>query len=69
MSEKILAYLHGSKLAEQILPYAVEQALSFQSKLFLFQSVPEPVVFSQGIPGAAPAPVQTDVLLEGRRGP
>lgn len=69
MFEMILVYLDGSKLAEQILPYAVEQALSCQSKLFLSQSVPEPVVFSAGIRGAAPAPVQTDVLLEGRRGP
>jgi len=64
MFKKILVCLDGSELAEQILPYAVEEALHFQSKLVLFQVVPEPVVFSPGIPGTAAAPVQTDTMLE-----
>jgi nucleotide-binding universal stress UspA family protein len=64
MFKKILVCLDGSELAEQILPYAVEEALHFQSKLVLFQVIPEPVAFSPGIPGTAAAPVQTDTMLE-----
>lgn len=64
MFEKILVCLDGSKLAEQIMSYAVEEALRFQSKLVLFQVVPEPVAFSPGIPGTAAAPIQTDAMLE-----
>jgi nucleotide-binding universal stress UspA family protein len=64
MFEKILVCLDGSKLAEQILPYAVEEALRFQGKLVLFQAVPEPVAFSPGIPGAASVPIRTDTMLE-----
>jgi nucleotide-binding universal stress UspA family protein len=62
--KKILACLDGSELAEQIMPYATEEALRFQSKLILFQAVPEPVAYSPGIPGAAPVPLQTDTMLE-----
>lgn len=64
MFEKILVCLDGSKLAEQIMPYAIEEALRFQSNLVLFQVVPEPVAFSPGIPGTAAAPIQTDAMLE-----
>jgi len=64
MFKKILVCLDGSELAEQILPYAVEEALHFQSKLVLFQVVPEPVAFSPGIPGAASIPIRTDTMLE-----
>jgi len=64
MFEKILVCLDGSELAEQILPYAVEEALHFQGKLVLFQVVPEPVAFSPGIPGAASVPIRTDTMLE-----
>ena len=39
MFEKILLCLDGSELAEQILPYAVEEALHFGSKLVLLQAV------------------------------
>jgi nucleotide-binding universal stress UspA family protein len=63
MFKKILVCLDGSKLAEQILPYAVEEALRFQGRLVLFQVVPEPVAFSPGIPGAASVPMQTDIML------
>jgi nucleotide-binding universal stress UspA family protein len=63
MFKKILVCLDGSKLAEQILPYAVEEALHFQGRLVLFQVVPEPVAFSPGIPGAGVAPIQTDAML------
>lgn len=40
---KILVCLDGSRLAEQILPYAVEQARRFQSKLVLLQVLETPV--------------------------
>jgi nucleotide-binding universal stress UspA family protein len=39
MFQKILVCLDGSKLAEQILPYAAEQAARFGSSLVLFQVV------------------------------
>jgi len=64
MFERILVCLDGSRLAEQILPYAVEQALRFEGKLVLFQAVPEPVAYSPGIPGAEPGAIQTDTMLE-----
>ena len=64
MFEKILVCLDGSGLAEQILPYATEQALAFRGKLVLLEVVPEPVVYSPGIPGAPPVPVHTGILVE-----
>ncbi len=64
MFERILVCLDGSEIAEQIMPYASEQAMRFQSKLVLFQAVPEPVAYSPGIPGGEPVPVQTDTMLE-----
>jgi nucleotide-binding universal stress UspA family protein len=64
MFEKILVCLDGSELAKQILPYAAEEALRFQSKLVLLQVVPEPVAFSPGIPGTGAAPIQTDTMVE-----
>ncbi len=39
MFQKILVCLDGSKLAEQILPYAAEQAARFGSSVILFQVV------------------------------
>jgi len=46
MFERILVCLDGSKLAEQILPYAAEQALRFNSKLLLLQVMSIPSSFS-----------------------
>jgi nucleotide-binding universal stress UspA family protein len=37
MFEKILVCLDGSKFAEQIIPYAVEEASHFKGKLVLLQ--------------------------------
>lgn len=65
--EKILVCLDGSELAEQIMLYATEQAIRFQGKLVLLQVVPEPVAFSPGIPGGAPVPIQTDIMVEGTK--
>jgi nucleotide-binding universal stress UspA family protein len=67
MFERILVCLDGSKLAEQIMPYAAEEAIRFQGKLVLLQVVQEPVAFSPGIPGDAPVPVQTDIMVEGTK--
>jgi nucleotide-binding universal stress UspA family protein len=64
MFERILVCLDGSKLAEQIMPYAAEEAIRFQCKLVLLQVVQEPVTFSPGIPGEAPVPIETDTMVE-----
>jgi nucleotide-binding universal stress UspA family protein len=67
MFKRILVCLDGSKLAEQILPYATEEAIHFQGKLVLLQVVQEPVAFSPAIPGEAPIPIETDVMVEGTK--
>jgi nucleotide-binding universal stress UspA family protein len=64
MFKKILVCLDGSKLAEQIMPYAAEEAIHFQGKLVLLQVVQEPVAFSPAIPGEAPLPIETEVIVE-----
>ena len=48
MFEKILVCLDGSSLAEQILPYAIEQALHFHSKLILLRVIRVP---GRALPG------------------
>lgn len=58
MFQKILVCLDGSKLAEQILPYAAEQAARFGSSLVLFQvvslaSIPTPTGI-ESVPVAVP---------------
>jgi nucleotide-binding universal stress UspA family protein len=58
MFQKILVCLDGSKLAEQILPYAAEQAARFGSSLVLFQvvslaSLPAPTGI-ESVPVAVP---------------
>jgi len=40
MHEKILVSLDGSDLSEQILPYALEQAKRFRSRVVLIRVVP-----------------------------
>jgi len=64
MFERILVCLDGSKLAEQIMPYATEEATRFQGKLVLLQVVQEPITFSPGFPGEAPVPIETDAMIE-----
>jgi nucleotide-binding universal stress UspA family protein len=64
MFKRILVCLDGSKLAEQIMPYAIEEAIRFQGKLVLLQVVQEPVAFSPGIPGEGSVPVETDTMAE-----
>ncbi len=58
MFQKILVCLDGSKLAEQILPYAAEQAARFGGSLVLFQvvslaSIPTPTGI-ESVPVAVP---------------
>jgi nucleotide-binding universal stress UspA family protein len=62
MFEKILICLDGSKLAEQILPYATEQALRFDSKVALLHvtSIPDRIAMAS-IAGATP---QTPGMIE-----
>jgi nucleotide-binding universal stress UspA family protein len=56
MFNKMLVCLDGSTLAEQIIPYAIEQALHFQSEVVLFQAVNVPSTMVAVAPGAmAPA--------------
>lgn len=58
MFQKILVCLDGSKLAEQIMPYAAEQASRFGGSLVLFQvvslaSLPTPIGI-ESVPVAVP---------------
>jgi nucleotide-binding universal stress UspA family protein len=54
MFERILVCLDGSKLAEQILPYAKEEALHFNSQLTLLEvvTVPTMVAWAEEVAGA-----------------
>jgi nucleotide-binding universal stress UspA family protein len=62
MFEKILVCLDGSKLAEQILPFAAEQAKRFNSKIVLLQAY---VVPSAELAAATPtSPVVAPQLLQ-----
>ena len=67
MFKRILVCLDGSKLAEQIMPYATEEAIRFQGKLVLLQVVQEPITFSPGFPGEAPVPIETNTMVEGTK--
>jgi nucleotide-binding universal stress UspA family protein len=51
MFEKILVCLDGSELAEQILPYAAEQARRFCSQVSLLHVMLEPVMAGTGAAG------------------
>ncbi len=65
MFNKILVCLDGSELAEQILPYATEQALKFNSELILFRVYPEPHYISVALPGFPGVPLETRAMEEG----
>lgn len=62
MFDKILICLDGSKLGEQILPYATEQALKFDSKVALLHvmSIPDRMTMAS-VAGATP---QTPDIIE-----
>lgn len=59
MFNKILVCLDGSNTAEQILPYAIEQARSFHSELVLFRVISESSTISLAIPGMPGVPLDT----------
>jgi nucleotide-binding universal stress UspA family protein len=54
MFNKILVCLDGSTLAEQIIPYAIEQALHFNAEVTLFQAVSVPSTVFVAPPVMAP---------------
>jgi nucleotide-binding universal stress UspA family protein len=56
--KKILVCLDGSELAEQILPFAVEQALCFDSQLVLLRVFTEPGFIGLAVPGFPGIPVE-----------
>jgi nucleotide-binding universal stress UspA family protein len=63
MFEKILICLDGSKLAEQTLPYATEQAERFNSKVVLLQAFTISSTVAAAGAQAAPA-VSPDLIQE-----
>jgi len=58
MFEKILVCLDGSDLAEQILPYAKEQALHFNSKIIPLQVIVTSSTVATIVPGLEPVPFE-----------
>jgi len=62
--KKILVCLDGSSLSEQIIDYAADEALMFNSELIILQAVPEPRFISPNIPGSAGTPVWTPGMEE-----
>jgi len=54
MFNKILVCLDGSTLAEQIIPYATEQALHFHSEVVLFQAINVPTTMIADASAMAP---------------
>ena len=64
MFKKIMVCLDGSMLAEQILPYAKEEALQFKSKLILLHVSTIPTFMAPGVPGASGGPIHTKGEIE-----
>ncbi|MBN1368041.1 MAG: universal stress protein [Dehalococcoidales bacterium] len=59
MFKKVLVCLDGSKLAEVVLPFAIEEAKHFGSELVLFRAYSEPIPISLALPGVTGAPIET----------
>lgn len=62
MYNKILVCLDGSKLAEEILPFALEQAGHFNSTITLFRAYSAPYNISLAVPGTSGVPMETRSL-------
>jgi nucleotide-binding universal stress UspA family protein len=63
MAKKILVCLDGSKYAEKILPYAIEQALCFGSKLILLRVCSSAIAVARAS-GSGPLFVNISVASE-----
>lgn len=50
MHKRVLVCLDGSKLAEHILPYVLDEAVRLQHKLILIRAIPTPVIDYPPIP-------------------
>jgi nucleotide-binding universal stress UspA family protein len=57
MFKKILVCLDGSALAEKVIPYAVEEAIRFESELVLFRAISEAYLISLALPGIPGTPI------------
>jgi nucleotide-binding universal stress UspA family protein len=67
MFDKILVCLDGSPLAEEILPYIIEESIHF-SEIVLLTVVNPPVVeLPIGVPGGELGPLQTKKMLKNFR--
>ena len=64
MFKNILVCLDGSAIAEQIIPYAIEEALAFKSRVVLIQVFNIPGILTPDIPGFPGVPVHTEAMLE-----
>jgi nucleotide-binding universal stress UspA family protein len=64
MFEKILVCLDGSALAEQVLPYAAEEAVRFGSRVMLLHVLLEPVLVTTGAKQNPGEPVETPGVME-----
>jgi nucleotide-binding universal stress UspA family protein len=63
MFKRILVCLDGSELAEKVLPSVADEAVHTKARIILFQAVPESVIFSPGIPGMPPVPMESDSMI------
>lgn len=64
MFNKILVCLDGSGLAEQIMPYVLEEASAFRSNVILLQVFSIPGVPTPSIPGFPQTQVRTTSMLK-----
>ena len=62
MFKKIMVALDGSKFAEQIIPYVLEEALAFKSKVILLQVLSIPGISTPGIPGFPGVPMRSSSM-------
>lgn len=64
MYNKILVCLDGSGFAEQIIPYVLEEALAFKSKVILLQVFSIPGIPTPAIPGSPGSQIRTASMLK-----
>ena len=64
MFNKILVCLDGSRFAERIIPYFLEEALAFKSKVILLQVLNIPGMLTPEVPGFPGVPMHTSSMPE-----